>query len=235
MKKKSVKAKRAIVSCLLIALVGAAGISAYFTATDTATNKFDVQKVDVDLTEPKYDNLSEEDKKVVPNQTITKDPTVTNTGTTDSYVFLSVKVPFKNIITANLDGTRNAAADTELFTWNSSTANGAINAAKGAATGAVNTGWTLVKTNILTDSVEYIYGYGSANEMTSLAPNASTPTLFDSVTFCNAIEGQGLERSTVEIPINVYAIQDSDLKVSGNGTKVPAEVLEVYLNQDPNN
>ena len=225
MKKKNIK--NLAIGVGLIGAMSVAGISAYFTATDTATNNFNVKKVDVDLTEPNY----VDDQDITPNETIVKDPTVTNIGTTNQYVFLQVRVPYKNIITANLDGTRNAAKDTELFTWNSATAEGAINAAKGAGTGAVNSGWTLVKTEDVNTGTIYTYAYGSASEMTSLAPNAVTNALFNSVTMCNAVEGQGLEETEVDIDIQVLAIQDSDLKDSGNGTKVPSEVLAIYKNQ----
>lgn len=211
MKKKNIK--NLALSLGLVGIMGVAGISAYFTATDTATNNFNVKEVDVDLDEPNYTD----DQDVTPNQAITKDPTVTNTGTTDSYVFLSVKVPYKNIITANSDGTRNAIADTELFSY------------------TVNSGWTEVgtaKKDTASGTVEHIYVYGSATACTSLAPEAKTPALFNSVKMCNAIEGQGLESTEVDIDIDVYAIQDSDLGTSGSGITSPAEVLAIYLNQN---
>lgn len=223
------KKRNLVITCLLIAAMAVAGISAYFTATDSVTNNFDVQKVDVELTEPDFvDNTP-----VTPNETVAKDPTVTNKGTADQFVFVSVEVPFENIITADLEGNQNAVADTELFTWNSSSAEGVINAAPGAATGEVNAGWTLVRTNVLDSTVEYIYAYGSATEMTVLAPEATTATsLFDSVTLCNAIEGQGLDDTTVDIDVEVFAIQADDLADSGNGTKVPVEVLDIYMAQN---
>lgn len=215
---------------LVLGLTTVSGISAYFTATDTATNNFNVKKVDVQLDEPDY----EDDQDVTPNETIVKNPTVTNIGTTGQFVFLSVKVPYANVITADLDGTRNEAADIELFTWNSTEANGAINAEKTAGTGEVNDGWTLVRTNDLTDDgmVEYIYAYGSADAMTVLDVDGVTAPLFESVTMANVIEGQGLEETKVMIDIDVYAIQDTDLAVSGNGTTVPTEVLDIYLTQN---
>ena len=152
-------------------------------------------------------------------------------------------MPYKNIITANAEGTRNAAADVELFAWNYDPAtteaeltagDAAANMVKAAGNGAVNTGWTLVKTNdLITEGVvEYIYAYGSDVEMTTLAPEASTAALFNSVTMCNAIEGQGLENTDVEIKVDVYAIQASDLGDSGNGTVVPTEGLVIYLTQN---
>ena len=233
------KMKKAVLLVGATLLLGVAGIGAYFTATDTVTNTFNIEKVDVQLTEPTY----VDGQDVVPNKTITKDPTVTNIGTADTFVFLSVKVPYKNIITANADGTRNAAADIELFAWNYDPTttmaelkadDAAANVQKGLGNGAVNAGWTLVGTNDLTTEsvVEYIYAYGSEDAMTKLTPGASTAALFNSVTMCNAIEGQGLENTDVEITYDVYAIQASDLGESGNGTVVPTEVLDIYLTQN---
>lgn len=230
MKKNNKNLKQAVLAAVLILGVTVSGISAYFTATDTATNNFNVKKVDVQLDEPNYvDN-----QDVTPNETIVKDPTVTNTGTTGQFVFLSVKVPYANIVTADLDGSRNEAADIELFTWNSQNTNGAINAEKTAGTGAVNEGWSLVRTNDLTDEglVEYIYAYGTNDAMTKLDVAGVTPALFESVTMCNVIEGQGLEETEVDIIIDVYAIQDTDLAVSGTDIVDPTQVLDIYLTQN---
>lgn len=228
--RKNNKNFKKLAALALVFCVSATGISAYFTATDTATNNFNVKKVDVQLEEPNYTD----NQDVTPNETIVKDPTVTNIGTTGQFVFLSVKVPYANIITADIDGSRNEAADTELFTWNSSEENGVINAEKTTGTGKVNEGWILVRTNDLTDEsmVEYIYAYGSTDAMTKLDVDGVTPALFESVTMCNAIEGQGLEETEVDIVIDVYAIQDTDLAVSGNGTVDPTEVLDIYLTQN---
>jgi hypothetical protein len=191
---------------------------------------------------------------VVPNQTIVKDPTVTNTGTTDEFVFLSVKVPYKEIKTANADGTRNAAQNVDLFVWNWDTDSHAGTAVKdgdaaanllvGTGNGLVNDGWTLVRTNVApiyntgdgeknySKYVEYIYAYGTTDAMEALEVNESTPALFNNVTMCNAIEGQGLESTRLDIIIDVYAIQSNDLVISQNGTTDPIKVLDVFLTQN---
>lgn len=231
--------------CLLVAAVAVSGVSAYFTANDTATNNFTVNKVDVDLTEPDWDDVVKGDDgelgtaddvviTATPNMTIAKDPTVTNLGNVDQFVFVKVTVPFQNIITAQLDGTKNAAADIELFTWNADAA-GTLNVIAGddetAALGDINDGWTLIKREIVGSTVEYTYAYGSETAMTALAAGATTAKpLFDSVTMCNAIEGQGLENTTVSVDVDVFAIQASDL--GDAKTAVPAQVLEIYLNQN---
>jgi predicted ribosomally synthesized peptide with SipW-like signal peptide len=241
----------------LAAVVAVSGVSAYFTATDTATNNFDVKEVKVDLAEPSWDNATDTDddgtpdvaEDVTPNETIAKDPTVTNIGTTDQFVFLKVTVPYANIITAELDGTKIdrdttvdgiQPGDVELFTWNTTNEKGALNALKGAEKGKVNEGWTLVKTIVgEADAdgkgvVEYIYAYGTTDAMTALVAEASTPALFNSVTMCNAIEGQGLENKTATIDVNVYAIQTSDLgkDADTDATVSPLNVLKIYMNQN---
>jgi predicted ribosomally synthesized peptide with SipW-like signal peptide len=223
---------------VLAAAIAVAGVSAYFTATDNATNSFNVHEVDVELNEPQWapnvdtdnDGVADAIGDVTPNETIAKDPTVTNIGNTDQFVFVKVTVPYKDIVTAGLDGTKNAQAETELFTWNAGANKGAINAAKGAGTGAVNGEWVLVKTDdTKADVVEYIYAYGTNAAMTALAPEATTTALFDSITLCNAIEGQGLENTTLDVDVEVYAIQTSDLN---GGVVAPAQVLEIYTNQN---
>lgn len=229
-----------VVLSLLVAAVAVSGVSAYFTATDTATNNFTVNKVDVELTEPNWpgvkvepgddgvtgtddDVITEVPVVVTPNQAITKDPTVKNLGNVDQYVFVKVTVPYKNIVTAKPDGTKNAKAETDLFSW------------------TVNTGWSLVQSDKIPAAdgadygvVEYIYAYGSATEMTALAANATTTTaLFNSVTMCNAVDGAdggNLATTLVDIDVAVFAIQASDL--GANDTKVPSEVLAIYLAQN---
>lgn len=213
MKKKSFKT--VALACALVGVLGVAGISAYFTATDTAKNTFDIPELKVDLQEPEWDRLTPEDKIVTPNEVVTKDPKVVNNGDVDEYVFLSVKVPYKDIVTANDDGTRNTSAETQLFTW------------------TTNAGWVQVGQPTKANGVmEYIYAWGTANAMTALAKDAETGTLFDTVKFCNAVEGQGLENTSVDIDVAVYAIQTTNLN---NGVTAPADVLSVYQNQNPAN
>jgi len=156
----------------VIAVIGVAGISAYFTASDLAKNSMTIQEVAVDLIEPDWVDGTE----TVPNQTVPKDPQVVNTGSASQFVFLKVDVPYKNIITANDDGTRNEAVDIELFDY------------------SVNEGWVLVKEvkNEDAGTVEKIYAYAKDGVMTELAEDATTETaLFDTVTMANVVEGQG--------------------------------------------
>lgn len=80
----------ALAACLVAtAIVG--GTLAYFTDTDKADNVFTVGNVDIDLTEPNWD----EDNAVnmYPGQIVAKDPTVTNQGANPCLVRVKVEFP----------------------------------------------------------------------------------------------------------------------------------------------
>lgn len=197
-----------------LALAGslAAGrIMAYFTDGDTVTNTFTVGKVSLEIEEPGWNPP----ENITPEQEIEKDPQIVNTGINDEYVFMEVSVPYKNVVTANQDGTKNPSAEKELFTY------------------TVNRGWTEMGSGTKdagSGTVTHLYVYGTATACTALKQDESTPALFDSVKFINAVEGQGLEESTQHIIVNAYGIQTSD--ISG-GVTSPSEVWNVLKNQLP--
>lgn len=209
--------KRILGTVAVLLLLGIGGISAYFTDINSNKNSFIVEGgVSVETTEPNYADA----QKVTPNKTIKKDPVVTNTGETEAFVFLSVKVPYEHIRTALSDGTlanNGETADVELFTY------------------SVNPGWTELGNGRKKEGekvIEHIYVYGSDAVCTVLEKRAATPALFDAVTMANVIEGQGLENKEINIDIDTYAIQAKDLGVSGSGTAKPQEVLDIYFNQN---
>lgn len=88
--KKKLTAVALVVCMLAIMLVGAS--LAYFTDTDEATNTFTMGKVDIDLTEPKWDeNTPNGIAKLMPGTVIDKDPIITvSRESEDAYLFLDV-------------------------------------------------------------------------------------------------------------------------------------------------
>lgn len=204
--------KAIVLAFAMIAVMMIGGISAYFTDGDTATNTFTVGKVSLDLQEPNWDEDKATD--ITPNQTIQKDPQILNDGINDEFVFLEVIVPYENVIVANEDGTKNAAADTELYSY------------------IVNTGWTEIATvkEETAKTVTHLYVYGTADECTALKKDVTTPTLFDTVTFANIVEDQGLEEATLNIVVNAYGIQTSNVN---GGTTDPDMIWAVIDNQGP--
>ena len=194
------------------------GISAYFTATDDATNTWTVGKVTIDLKEPIYDALTPEEREnITPNQELPKDPQVTNTGVNDAFVFMRVTVPKANVKIADQTGAVQSAAVRELFTY------------------TLNSGWYQVSKTEGTNSNTYVYAYASSSQCTPLSANATTPSLFkdNKITFINVIEGQNLEETTVQMPVEAFAIQTTDIndKTDGIDKVAPAAVWNILINQ----
>lgn len=189
------KRRLSIVVLALAMVVLISTAVAYFTDIDTVDNVFTIGKVEIGLEEPDW--TPEEHTKITPNETIEKDPTITNTGINDAFVFLTVEVPYKNIVTADVEtGVKNAAADTELFTY------------------ALNNGWVEIGTPVKDadkGTVTHLYAYGTESACTTLESGEAATELFSTVTFVNAIEDQGLENQEVHIPVKAYAIQTTDL------------------------
>lgn len=89
--KKKITALCLCMALLAIAVVG--GTLAYFTDTDTKTNVFTQGKVDITLTEPEWDKLTDNDKKLIPSREIVKDPTITVADDSETaYTFMKVKL-----------------------------------------------------------------------------------------------------------------------------------------------
>lgn len=206
--------KAAIAAMSLCAVMAVGGAMAYFTDADTAKNKIEIGNVHIDLDEPSWDSTPDTDSdgipdtadEIVPGQTIPKDPRITNTGKNDAYVYLTVSVPKANVVTANTDGTlanNGNAVSTQLYSY------------------AVNSGWKLLKSDTsATDKNTYVYGYTNA-----IKSGEITSTLFDSVTFINAIEGQGLEDNIYDIDIDASAIQAGE-------TGTMEEAYQKFVNQN---
>lgn len=207
--------KKVVLTTSLVGLMAIGGISAYFTDGDTATNEFTIGRISIDLQEPNWIPPT----NITPNQTIKKDPQIKNDGINEAYVFLEVTVPYKNIVVAELNGIKKPAADTELFTY------------------TVNNGWTEIgtpKKDTVNGTVTHLYAFAKDNVCQALLKGETTPALFDTVTFVNATEDQGLEETNKEIVINAYGIQTKDINGSGaNGKTAPADVWTVLSKQAP--
>ena len=190
----------------LVAVLAIGVASAFFTDFGTKTNSFTVGNIDIELEEPNWNEAN--GTNITPNQVIAKDPQVENTGANDAFVFLEVTVPAATVQTANDDGSLNAAAKHDLFSY------------------TVNGSWKLVETQKNADNTVYTYAYVSGNSMKALAKGATTEALFDEVTFLNVVEGQ-LDGQEIEIDVDAMGIQADDL-----GTTTPADVLNLIREQN---
>lgn len=223
MKKKNLKVTATALAMVGVLSVG--GIMAYFTDGDTATNTFTVGKVEIDLQEPNWD--PDDVTQITPEEEFAKDPQVKNTGVNDAYVFVEVKIPCAEVKTAAEDGTVNAAAKTQLFTYD------------------VNDSWKLVDSEETDTLNTYVYAYVGADEATMEALAAGSVTeeaVFDYVRFANIVEDEGLEGTSPQIVVNSYAIQtqninDADEDIDGvnnDGKVAPADVWSVLKVQRSN-
>ncbi len=222
---KKNKTKTMGLMALLIGTMSIGGIMAYFTDADTATNTFTVGKISIDLQEPEWLPPTE----IVPKQEFEKDPLIKNDGSNDAFVFLKVIVPYANIVTANEDGSKNPAADTELFSFD------------------VNTGWTELvsekEKNTVNKTVTHLYAYTgeTASTMATLAVDASTPALFDYVRFANVVEDQMIESKSFDVVVDAFAIQTTNLNdgktaldgSNTDGVSTPKEVWDILKTQNP--
>ncbi len=137
------------------------------------------------------------------------------------FVFVEVIVPYENIITANYDGTRNTAADTELFFFD--LANGWVE-----MTGTTG-GKTYPVKDTTNNTVTHLYVYETQADCTAVVKDASV-TPFTEVTAANAIESQGLENKAVDMLVKAYAIQAENLAETQNETN-PYKVWDIFMNQ----
>ena len=213
---------------LLTALVGTmsiGGVMAYFTDGDQATNTFTVGKISLDLQEPDWVPPTE----IVPQQEFEKNPQIKNDGLNEEFVFMKVIVPYDNVVTANEDGTKNPAKDTELFSYD------------------VNEGWTELESEVFKDTqaktITHVYAYTGedVSSMKSLAVDATTPSLFDHVRFANIVEDQAIEAKTLNVDIQAFGIQTTNLNdgktaLDGNnkdGKVSPTDVWSILEKQNP--
>lgn len=200
---------------VLVLLMAAGGVSAYFTSMDQNTNTWTTGNITIELREPEYGKATPAEREnITPNQELTKDPLIKNTGSNEAYVFLQFSVPKANVKTADADGTLQPSVQQELFSY------------------TIHSGWTKVsEDNSSADSNSYIYAYGSSSGCTPLSSGTSTPPLFQNsrIVFKNIVEGQELQNKKLEIPVRAFGIQTSDL--STDNTSLPSEVWKILTNQ----
>ena len=192
-------------------------IMAFYTHNDKRINKFNVGSMEVTVTEPNYEN----NQVIVPNETITKDPTYANTGEVDCYIRAQIYTPIsKNI--KYVDGNENIvtpAEEIELLTY------------------TVNDGWvevedspsdTLKFNGIYEDSKgnkyrvrTYKYVEGGQEKVVSAGETISTP-VFSTVSTINYLD---LESA---VNLKMYA---SAIAVQNEGGSAE-KMWEAFKNQN---
>ncbi|MGN0536801.1 MAG: hypothetical protein ACI4M3_02350 [Acutalibacteraceae bacterium] len=192
-----------LVVSLLIVISICMGIVLAFLIqnTEKRVNIFTFGNANIDLTEKEWDKLTREERIVYPGKEVTKDPKVKNTGATNIYAYIEIKIPCATVHTVDTDEDGKEiikeATHSELFSYN------------------VNSGWELIKQQEDNNNKIYVYAYTEK----VLAPNEETNNLFDKVKFLNIVEGQ-LEKDTeLDISVSAYAIQSDYLNETGDTLK----------------
>ena len=198
--------KKGAVAVALVASLGLAGLSAYFTDTKTATNTFTVGSVKQELTEDKW--KQSEGENVTPGKEVAKNPTIKNVGNNTQYAFMKVEVPAAEVTTVNPDGTKAQTREKkELFTYD------------------INEGWTELESSETETSVTHVYYYGKNNALTALNKGDSA-TLFNKVKFINIVEDNDTLTGNKNIVVNSYGVQSDNLT-----DKTPNAVWTLVQNQ----
>lgn len=195
----------AAIGCAGIFLASAGLTNAYLQKpTNELDNVITPGSIDVALTEPLWKR--EDAADLVPGQTVSKNPMVTNTGENDSWVFLRVDVPVKNIRLVDPETKKKTEKrDTELFSFEA------------------DDSWELVEQTKDADAVHYVYGFKEI-----LKAGDSTDALFNSVTMVNYLEGEIDAEEILTMPIEAVSIQ-SNVENAGDGLRA---IYQEYLSQE---
>ena len=217
------KKRMLVIPIILIAFLCVSEIFAYLTDMEQTTNTFTLGDIKITLTQPNYD--TEEAAKISPNKVIDKDPTITNVGKNDAYIFAKVEMPYYSATSVG----QSAATDTELFSL--------INS---AGTTGTNTGWTQLSrtADMETHKVTYLYAYTGAETSTmETVEKGEEVVLFNKARFANLKDYSELTSDsddtiieTFDLKVEAYAIQ-KDL-ASNEGVQItnPESVWAIIQN-----
>ena len=200
MNKKRLTAVLAVTA--LASALSFGGAFAYLADTKSVTNVFTIGNVDVETKEPDYPgNDSEEVKNQEPNQETKKNPFVTNTGTTDTVVFLRVRVPVATITPVLNDGSKGTTGRGELFYMKQES--DPVKNHKNH----FHEDWVELKAkeagkDLQGDERTYVFGYKNV-----LQAEESTPPLFAKVQLRSFLEGEVDPEETLTVTVETIAVQ----------------------------
>lgn len=167
-----------------------------------AENVLTVGQVTVGLEEENWDG--EKNPPLHPGETVSKDPTVKNTGKNDVQVFLQVDVPMENIrLTDNVTKMKTERKMQEIFFFE-----------------ADKEKWELISRQEENQSCRYIYGYRSV-----LRPGEKTVPLFTEIRAADYLEGELDREKRFVLQVSAQGIQ------SGTKGKGLSEIYQEFLQQ----
>ncbi|MBO4326344.1 MAG: hypothetical protein J5950_03630 [Clostridia bacterium] len=183
----------AAVSAALAAVVifTVSGTFAFMTDKESAENEISPGSLSIELTEPGY----EPGHVLDPGAAVSKDPTVTNTGTVPMLAYIRVRIPIKNV--ATVDGATKMiipAAERELFSF---TPDGS---------------WTMIEKVIAASNdgskhADYVFGY----ELKALDPGEDSVPLFEEIRFINILEGELEYGAEIDVDVSAFGLQNAHI------------------------
>ena len=209
-----------MLSLIVIFLIGTT--IAYFTSTDAVTNRLQSSNFDIILTESKWNPVN--GQNLMPNETIDKNPVVTNLENTDAFVFITVKMAYEMQLmednNGNYIGTSGVPVPLYKFIVGEEEPD-----TEYTSTQTVHEGWEMVDEPQTEDNViTYVYAYAQSDKMTPLQKGESTPPLFDKIKLWNFNEKAYGHMQ--EIIVEAIGIQ-AGLTVDGQKVETPVEVWSI--------
>lgn len=184
--------------------------------SEEQNNVFSTGNVKIELNEPLYSLPENEEKRreISAGDSFIKDPSVTNKGKSDCYVFLELEIPKSRRLFIDKEGQKLPEKSRNLFQFK------------------FNENWKLVEEKDKESCAVYRLAYAANDKLTVLPAGEKTETVFkdNKVKLADVIELP--EKENFTIPVRAYGIQTTDLKgTDGTGSENPEEVYTLLLNQ----
>lgn len=219
MKKTNKRTKKgAIVALCLAGALAITGAFAFLSDSDSAINRFSFtdedgeQTVDVRIDEPSWKEDSGD--KILPLDTVAKDPQVVNEGENDAYAFVTVLVPTaKQVKLNNDDGSTYTLNDVELFRYTvndgwkeiSKTDKDTLDSHQVSAAKGDTRQLVLGTSDSITNKADsnvyftaHTYAY-AGDKMTRIDSGSTTTPVFDSVTMINIADGARIPKTLDDV------------------------------------
>ena len=233
------KNKAVIIAMTALAILGAgsAGAIAYLTDSEQHTNVITVGDIKTELEEPNW--VPSQAEKMVPYQTVAKDPQIENTGDNDEIVFMKVTVPVVSVTEVTEAGVKGTKQSQEIVFMQKSGTLPGVHANAFNTDASVNGTWVELssrETNADYSAVDlngsgtrtYVFAYNK-----KLAPEGKTSALFNQIQLKNVVENELTANAGYNIKVEAYAIQADNIMQSGTpisttGTISNADLLYIY-------
>ena len=233
MKKTNKRTKKgAIIALCMAGAIAISGAFAFLSDSDSAINRFKFtdedgeQTVDVRINEPSWNE--DNGDKILPLDTVAKDPQVVNEGENDVYSFVTVLVPTaKQIKLNNDDGSTYTLNDVELFRYTvndgwkeiSKTDKDTLDAHQVSAAKGDTRQLVLGTSDSITNKANsnvyftaHTYAY-AGEKMTKLAAGETTNPVFDSVTMINIADGARVPKTLENVLAGLTADEGTTLSI----------------------